>query len=191
MGKLENEVRIRTKKGMIKKIILGSVATAGIMAVVAIAPNVIQVLDQLQGKRRKSLWQRLAADTARRRLVDKGLLEYGDKGFVRLTDKGKEELKRLEASEYKIEIPKKWDGKWRVIIFDIKEERKTLRDKVRRTLLALGFKRLQDSVWVFPYDCEDLMTLLKTDFKIGKDLLYLIVEKIENDKFLKDWYGLK
>lgn len=191
MGKLETEVRIGARRGKIKKIILGSVATAGVLAVVAIAPNVIQVLDQIEGKKRKSLWQRLSVDTARRRLVDKGLLEYDGRGFVRLTIAGKNELEKLEASEYKISIPKKWDRKWRVIIFDIKEERKNLRVKIRRTLTSLGFKRLQDSVWIFPYDCEDFITLLKADFKIGKDMLYLIVEKIENDKIIMDWYGLK
>ena len=124
-------------------------------------------------------------------MVDKGFLEYGSKGFLKLTEAGQAELRRLEGNDYHIPIPKKWDGKWRVIIFDIKEERKTLRDKVRRTLLALGFKHLQHSVWIFPYDCEDLITLLKSDFKIGKDLLYLIVEKIEYDKPLKDYFGLK
>ncbi len=191
MGKLENEVRLARRKSTIKKIILGSVAAAGLLAVAALAPNVIQVLDQIQGKKRKSLWQRMAVDTARRRLIDKGFLEYGKRGFIQLTTAGRKELERLETSEYKILIPKRWDKKWRVIIFDIKEERKSLRNKIRQTLVALGFKHLQDSVWVFPYDCEDLITLLKADFKIGKDLLYLIVEKIENDKSLKNWYGLK
>ena len=123
-------------------------------------------------------------------MVDKGFLEYNDRGFVCLTQKGKAELEKMEKMEYKIVLPKKWDKKWRVIIFDIKENRRNLRTKIRRTLFTLGFKRLQDSVWVFPYDCEDLITLLKADFKIGKDLLYLIVEKIENDKSLRDWYQL-
>jgi hypothetical protein len=44
-------------------------------------------------------------------------------------------------------------------------------------------------VWVYPYDCEDLITLLKADFKIGKDLLYVITESIENDKWLRQSFG--
>ena len=50
--------------------------------------------------------------------------------------------------------------------------------------------RLQDSVWIYPYPCEDLINLLKADFKVGKDLLYLIVNFIENDKWLKRLFGL-
>lgn len=191
MGKLENEARIERRKATVKKAVLGAIALAGVLSVAAVAPAVLPVIEQLQGKKRKSLYQRLAVDTARRRLVDKGLLEYDSKGFLKLTASGKEELVKLEAAEYKIKIPKRWDGKWRVIIFDIKEARKGLRDKIRRTLFALGFRHLQHSVWIFPYDCEDMITLLKADFKIGKDVLYMIVEKIENDKPVKNLFGLK
>ena len=54
----------------------------------------------------------------------------------------------------------------------------------------IGFVRLQDSVWVYPYDCEDLITLLKADFRVGKDVLYLIVDSIENDKYLRAEFNL-
>ena len=77
-----------------------------------------------------------------------------------------------------------------MLIFDVREERKSLRDKIRRTLIAIGFERLQYSVWVYPYDCEDLITLLKADFKIGKDLLYIISDSIENDTWLKKRFNL-
>ena len=77
-----------------------------------------------------------------------------------------------------------------MLIFDIPEKRKPLREKIRSTLLSIGFLRLQDSVWIYPYQCEDLVNLLKADFKVGKDLLYLIVDSIENDKFFRKSFGL-
>ena len=61
---------------------------------------------------------------------------------------------------------------------------------MRRTLTAVGFVRLQDSVWLYPYDCEDLIVLLKADFKIGKDLLYLIVDSLENDTAFRKFFGI-
>ena len=54
----------------------------------------------------------------------------------------------------------------------------------------MGFLRLQDSVWVFPYDCEEVIALIKADLRIGKDVLYTIVEKIENDKPIKKHFDL-
>jgi DNA-binding transcriptional regulator PaaX len=34
---------------------------------------------------------------------------------------------------------KKWDGKWRVLIFDIPETRRFDRDNIRRALISIGF----------------------------------------------------
>ena len=71
------------------------------------------------------------------------------------------------------------------------EKRKGLRDKIRLTLNSIGFVKLQDSVWVYPYPCEDLIVLLKADFKIGKDLLYIIADSVENDSELQKLFNLK
>jgi len=57
--------------------------------------------------------------------------------------------------------------------------------------MHIGFVHLQDSVWTYPYDCEDLIVLLKADFKIGKDILYMIVDELEGDWRLRKEFGLK
>ena len=75
-------------------------------------------------------------------------------------------------------------------MYDMKEPRKKLRDRLRATLIDLGFVKLQNSVWVYPYDCEDLITLIKADSKIGQEVLYVIADTIENDKHLKEMFGL-
>ena len=61
---------------------------------------------------------------------------------------------------------------------------------MRRTIESVGFVKLQQSVWVYPYDCEDFITLMKADFKIGKDVLYVIADKIEYDRPLKEMFEL-
>ena len=77
-----------------------------------------------------------------------------------------------------------------MLIFDMQERKKKTREQIRRTLAAIGFVRLQDSVWIYPYDCEDLLTLLKSDFHIGKELLYMVVDQLENDAPLKAQFNL-
>ena len=99
-------------------------------------------------------------------------------------------MRTLEAREYAIQKPRRWDRKWRVLIFDIPEYRKGMRDKIRYTLRTIGFVRLQDSVWIYPYDCEDLITLLKADFHVGRDMLYMIVDSLEGDATIKKRFGL-
>jgi len=188
MGILEGESKKRTRKSQIQKIILQTVAAAGILSVVVLAPNALQALSMFGfGKKGK---HRYAIESSRRRLVQNGLLEYTD-GFLKLTEKGEAKLRQLELCDYKTKKPKRWDKKWRLLIFDIREEKRLLRDKIRRTLLSIGFTRLQNSVWVYPYDCEDLIVLLKADFRIGKEVLYLIVDTIENDGWLKKRFNLE
>lgn len=187
MGLIETEFRKRKKKDELQKIILATIATAGIMSIAIMAPNVIQALDKLGLTKLKR--QKEIITLTRKRLVNAGLLKYEGK-FLRLTPEGETKLRQLELHDYKFKKPKRWDKKWRLIIFDIKESRQGLRDKVRQTLMAIGFRRLQNSVWVYPYPCDDLITLLKADFKIGSELLYVIVNTIENDRKIRQNFGL-
>ncbi len=183
MGKLENKNAHRRRKADLQKIILNTVAVAGVLTVGLMAPNVLGALGKLGLAPTKRHKDAIAA--SRDRLVKNGLLKYEDKK-LRLTPKGEERLRHFEVRDFAFKTPKRWDGRWRVLIFDIPERRKGLRDKVRFTLSRVGFVRLQDSVWIYPYPCEDLLTLLKADFRIGRDMLYMIVDTLEYDvPFLK------
>jgi CRISPR-associated endonuclease Cas2 len=187
VAKLEEDYRKRRKRADMQKMILHVIAAAGVMSLVLVAPNVVGAMGKLG-----LLPTRRQTDsirTARSRLIRYGLLKWeGNK--LRLTEAGKKKLRSLELRDYKITRPKKWDGRWRILIFDIPEKRKSLREKLRRTLVAVGFVRLQDSVWIFPHDCEDLITLLKADFKIGKDMLYMIVDSLEYDQQIRTKFDL-
>lgn len=123
------------------------------------------------------------------KLTKKGLLKFNGK-YYELTDEGEKKLRQLEIHGFHLRKPHKWDKKWRVVIFDIPEKKRKMRDQIRKIFVSAGMYRLQDSVWVFPYDCEDVIGLLKTDFGIGKYVLYLIVDEIENDKHLRLFFNL-
>jgi len=192
MGKLEKELKTRTRKENIQKAILSGIAAVGLLGVAILAPNALQAL-KFFGIEPKNKWQKYNFNHSIRRLKEHDLIcfEKTSRGtFARLTPKGEDKLRKFELLDYKLKRPKKWDKKWRMLIFDIKEERKRTREKIRFTLKRIGFLRLQDSVWVYPYDCEDFITLMKADFKIGKDLLYLIVDTIEGDTKIKNYFKL-
>ena len=187
MGVLEQSSRKRTRNKNLQKIVLQTVAAAGFLSVALLAPNALQALRQVglfPKHRQKEIF-----NSSRNRLVKAGLLAYEGK-FIRLTAKGEAKLRQLERHDYKLARPKRWDKKWRVLIFDVPEKCRDIRDKVRNTITTLGFMRLQKSVWVYPYDCEDFINLIKADFKIGKDLLYLIVDSIENDREIRNYFQL-
>ena len=187
MGVLEAKSRKRKRRADLKKIILGIISVAGILAVGAVAPNVLSAMGKLgllPNKRQKEF-----IENSRSRLVQKGYLKYQDT-FLVLTLKGERALRLLQLKEYRLKKPKHWDGKWRVLIFDIPEKQQHLRWQIRHTLQMIGFVRLQNSVWIYPYDCEDVITLLKTDFKAGRKVLYMVVDTLEFDKPYREHFGL-
>ena len=183
---LEREVAKKNRKANLKKIILRTVATTGIIGISLIAPGVLVAMKKLGILERKR--QKEFIDASRKRLLIGGYLEYHNK-MLHITKKGEAYLLKETLYENLKNKSKKWDGKWRVLIFDIPEGRKSVREQIRYTLISVGFMRLQDSVWIYPYDCEDLITLLKADLKIGKDVLYMVVEALEYDKPVRSYFG--
>lgn len=79
-------------------------------------------------------------------------IERGDKLYYRLTSKGSRKLKE-DVPLFKL-ASKPWDGQWRIIIFDIEEKEKFLREALRDKLVSLGFGRWQRSVYITPHDLE-------------------------------------
>jgi len=106
-----------------------------------------------------------------------------------LTRKGRIEIVRNVIKE-KRNKRMKWDGKWRAISFDIPELNRRERAFLRNELRWIGFKELQKSIWIFPYDIEKellaLLKLWKTDFK--GDIRFLRIEKIIKDKDIKKYF---
>ena len=127
------------------------------------------------------------------RLHKNGLVEFkkhNSRTFLALTPLGREELARYSLRKLKIKEPWRWDGKWRLISFDIKESRRYVRDDLRRKLRLLGFVRLHNSMWIYPYECREVVILLKAGYKLGKDLLYITADELENEKVLRSHFNL-
>jgi DNA-binding PadR family transcriptional regulator len=196
MGKIEQEAQKIHRRTNIQKIILRTIATAGVLSLAMLAPNALQLLvvtEKGSGKRRR-MNPTYLIDSAFEKLCSRGLIliEVGQHGkVVRLTDDGKRMLARMVARSPDKRKHHPWDKRWRMVIYDIKEKRRGTRILLQRTLRAFGFYQLQNSVWVYPYDCEDLLILLKADFKIGLDVLYGVAEKVEGDEKIKEYFGLK
>ncbi|TSC69136.1 MAG: phenylacetic acid degradation operon negative regulatory protein [Parcubacteria group bacterium Gr01-1014_56] len=190
---LERELRQKIRRTKIQAAVLGSIKIAGILAVSVLAPNVLGALGRIQKMSGHSQPRADNIKSAAQRLADKGFIKFEKrkKGvFLVLTEKGEQYVRQASLADFQIRKPKQWDKRWRLVLFDIPERRKRLREILRDTLVRIGFIRLQDSVWVYPYDCEKLIIMLKADFRVGKDVLYMIVDKIENDKAIRSRFGL-
>ena len=95
---------------------------------------------------------------------------------VLLTKKGDERVLRIQR---KLGFqPKRKDGKWQMIIFDIPEEKKKLRELLRSTLRFFGYEYLQDSVWVCPYDVEKETEKFLQENSLDEYVRVFLIEEI-------------
>ena len=193
MGNLEKHAKNRLRKGQIESIILGALLVSGAMVASGSKHNMLKVLKRVDRRwfNKRDPRQRIRETTSK--LKQKGLIEFKTihgRLHMQLTSRGAGRVRQIQHGAICIPKPKKWDGQWRIVIFDIPEKKKILRDRVRAVVSRLGFYRLQDSVWVHPYECEEIITLFKTDLQIGKDLLYIIGAAIEFDRPLRQHFKL-
>lgn len=182
----------RAPKIEYSKIVLGIIGFTGILALAVVAPNCVKLLRSLSPKQKHQkqyLFNKTIEKLERQKLIKISLNQRNQK-VVRLTNLGKHKLKEYRLENLVIEKPKKWDRKYRLIIFDIKEWKRQKRDRIRQWLEKLGFVRLQNSVWVYPYDCQEVISLLKANYQIGKEVLYVEANYLENDWQLKKIFGL-
>lgn len=86
-----------------------------------------------------------------KRLRERGLVDFvsDEKLAYRLTDEGRQKavIQSLAVDD------KKWDGKWRIVIWDIPEKRRNTRDLLRYQLKSWGFIPWQQSIWITKKDC--------------------------------------
>ena len=188
-------MRKHVRRQRMQDILLASVYAVTAISVAVVAPNSAQLLKHVEKfiAPTPKLGRRIGQ--AITRLHKKGLISrvQTEKGMrLKLTEKGNKLAEVLEAKDtLSFHKPKGWDGKWRIVIFDVWERRRAVRDKLRAMLQKAGFIKIQDSVWVYPYDCEELFVFLRTDLHLGRGILYIVAEEIEHDDWLRRHFGLE
>lgn len=112
--------------------------------------------------------------------------------YVRIKKEGKETVLKYSL-QYLLDLnqkKKKWKRKWFLVIFDVPEEERIKRNHLRRFLRDIGFYQYQQSVYLYPYECEKEVSLIKEIVQGGKYISYIIAEKIEKEKEAKIFFNL-
>lgn len=127
-----------------------------------------------------------------KRLQKTGVIEEGkEDGEVvfRLTDKGKTKLYKYKLEEMSLN-KKGWDGKWRIVAYDIPKYKKNQAEAFRMLLKKLNFYQLQKSLWLTPYNCEQEIEFLKSLYNLGDNVIILTVSKLEGETAYKQYFGI-
>ena len=152
------------------------------------ALNLTKNISQLKKLKRKN------ASYTFNYLKRRGLIEIKRDGHdvqIALTEEGRRRAGKYQIDDLEIERPKKWDKKWRVVIFDIPDSSRLIRNIFRRKLKEFGFYPLQQSVWIIPFPCRAEIELLREFLGANKKQIQILeVTKLENEKFFKKIFQL-
>lgn len=98
------------------------------------------------------------------------------KQAILITSKGADRIFRTKLTI--IESKKRKDGKWQMLIFDIPEDKKRIRELLRRMLYLLGYQKLQQSVWVCPYDVLKETEAILRKYNLDQYVKLFLIEEI-------------
>lgn len=180
----------RSYSGIAKDVLL-YLAIAGIVAVAATSPYfLLGFLKQLgkkpsEKKKLQEAFKRLRTS----RLIIRREKEDGT-FLVELTEAGKRKVKEIRLQNLSPQKPSRWDGIWRIVIFDIPNKKKVVREVFREKLKEWGFYQLQESVWVCPWPCEQEVEVLVESFGIWSHVNIIEAQRIKNDPKLKAHFKL-
>ena len=99
----------------------------------------------------------------------------GKKGIA-ITNKGLS--KALQAGFQFQDNKKRDDGKWIMLIFDVPKHREKARRLLRSILENLGYKLLQHSVWVCPFDVLDQTERLLQRHSLDTYIRIFLIEEL-------------
>ena len=192
--RLKDFLNSDTKEAKIATVALCVLAIASIPVLVVGAGamgNAVQVFKMFQGSKKYSQKQiQSAVDSIRRQKLIEYVCDKDGKTVVKITKKGETKLRAFDIELMKINKPKKWDGKWRLVMFDIPMRFTKGREALRYHLKVLDFFQFQKSAWVYPYPCEDEVIFITDFFGIGRYVEILTIESVSRDEKLKQHFNL-
>jgi len=182
-------LRDNYSKGELVKEILKGLAMGGLIVASFALPNLPQVFSFFGVKSAKDRYRikRAIQYLEKQKLID--FYEKGDGQIMEITEKGEKRILKYKIDEIKIARPKKWDGYWRVIIFDIPERYKRARSALTRKLKEMEIYPLQKSVFACPFECRDEIDFIGEFFEVKKFIYYFTTKDLDDD-YLKRYYNL-
>jgi len=183
-----------TKEAKATQVALAIVAVASLPFVMMIAVsmgNAVQIFRKFPtGKK----YNKKEVFNAFKHLKREKLIEYisskDGQTVIRITRKGQGKLYSFAIDKMVIKKCKKWDGKWRLVTFDLPIRFNKARNALRFKLKQLGFVQFQKSLWIYPYPCEEEILFIADYFKVAKYVEILEVNSITRDVFFRKHFKL-
>ncbi|MFN4212812.1 MAG: CRISPR-associated endonuclease Cas2 [Microgenomates group bacterium] len=191
--------RIKFKPGQIKEVVLAAIGISLVLGgSVFITPNfpivlagLIKIVQELKNiKIPKFKIKRVLKNLEKRKIIS--LEKKGEEVIVKVLDnKNVEILKYSIKKLLELKAKKKaWSKKWFLVAFDVPEGERNKRNYLRKFLTDIGFYQYQKSIYVYPYECEEEVGLIKKIVEGGEYISYIVAERLEKETELKIFFQL-
>lgn len=168
-----------TTKEEVVGIIFSILLIAGVLVVAATMPSTIQLFKYFGRKKPHEQW-RIRRSVSR--LEKNGIIRKrfvgGQECFV-LTPSGKERAMRYKLRSMTINPQKKWDGLWRIVMFDISEDKRSARRAIGHAIQKLGCLQYQKSVFITPYPCAEEIDFAGECFGVRKHIRLITAKQVD------------
>ena len=108
-----------------------------------------------------------------------------------LSEKGKTRALTYHTRYARIRSKGPWDGKWRIVLYDIPEDEREARDAFRDHLTELGLRKLQHSAGIHPFDCKSEVDFFVELLDIKKYVRFIVADSIDDEIFWKRKFNLE
>ncbi|MEK7137983.1 MAG: hypothetical protein AAB787_00595 [Patescibacteria group bacterium] len=183
------------RNNLTKETLLMIASVGAATLVTAVAPGLFVAFSEIYFKDRN---KKVVYERARklRELEKKKLVSFKElrNGEVRikLTHRGKILVRQYNLENIRLNKPKKWDGKWHILMYDIPSTKRKESDAFRYKVKQLGLYQLQKSVWVAPYDFMPEIEFIATIFEIdiNKHIFHLVAKEIPKEREIREVFGV-
>lgn len=180
----------RFTKNEIGEILLSTLLVVGFLTIAVAAPNAVQLFKYFDPKNTKDKWKikRSIARLEGSNLIKKKLVA-GEEQYI-LTETGKVRAMRYHLYSMKIAEQPKWDGLWRIVMFDIPENKRIARRAINLALKKLGCIQYQKSVFITPYPCAKEIDFVGKCFDVRRHIHLITAKEIGDEPKVKKCFGL-
>ena len=178
------------QKGELAKEILKGLAMGGFIIACMAMPGLTYIVPLFKPKNTRDRYQikRVVEELRKKKLIN--IYTKNGNEVVEITEAGKKKVLEYNLDEMKLKVPKKWDGWWRIVMFDIPESKKKARGAVSWKIKELGLYPIQKSVFVSPYVCKNEIDFIGEFFGVRDHIIYIKAKEIEGVRKLKEHFGI-
>jgi CRISPR-associated endonuclease Cas2 len=182
-------------RGELAKEVLAMIADGVIIPAVFLTPIIPKVfrplLNEVSKRCREKRSERLTKSLSylyRKRFIS--VVEKEGQQILTLSEDGKKRILHFDLDKIVIKRPMKWDGYWRIVLFDIPERKKQAREALRSKLKQLGFHQLQKSCFIHPFDCKSEIDYISELFEVAPYVNFIVAKEIEGTSQLQKIFHL-